>query len=265
MEEINNNITQGSYTNKPFPLIIINNFLPKDIYNNIDKEWPNEDIFKNKDVYIQSKKNTKQIIVTNSSTWTKAMNKSPALTQLYDILSNIETFKTICQVFKDDLNTHLNVDITNITPKVDFFICTCSSVYICNIHTDRRDHIFSLLIYCDIINNNDSRLNVHELINKDVEVYDVFPSQDDVILSKSIKSSQNNAIIMFNTPYSYHSVKPFKTIDKTYKRRYLSVTYDFDSKNVDVVEKNKGCLDSNIWKKKIKSIFTKKKKSILRY
>jgi len=198
MEEIQNNIIQGSYTNKPFPFVIMNNFLPKNIFNNIDKEWPNEDTFKNKDVYIQSKKNNKQIIVTNTQTWNNVMAKSPALKQLYDIFTNIKTFKTICNVFKDDLKTHLDVDIINIIPKVEFFICDCNSEYYCNVHTDRRDHIFSLLIYPDIIDNNDSRLNVHELINKNVEVFDVFPSKDDVILSKSIKSSQNNAIIMFN-------------------------------------------------------------------
>lgn len=260
MEEILNNIIQGNYTKKPFPLIVMNNFLPKDIYNNINKEWPNENLFKNKDIYIQSKKNTKQIIVTNTLTWMNVINKSKSLKQLYDIFSNIKTFKTICQVFKDDLKTHLNVDIINITPKVEFFMCNCNSEYSCNVHIDRRDHIFSILIYPDVIDNNDSRLNIHELINKNVEVYDVFPKEEETKIIKSVKSSQNNALIMFNTPFAYHSVKTFKSINKTSKRRFIYVTYDFDNKDVSVKEKNLGCHTSDIWKKQSK-VFSQKRRN----
>jgi hypothetical protein len=256
-------IKQGTYIKQPFPVLIMKDFLPNDICKNLNKEWPKKELFQNKDIYIQNKKNTKQIIITNTDTWKKVMKESYTIKRLFDFFNNLNTFKIICNIFKNDIKEHLNINIDNIIPNVKFDISECNSNYNCNIHADRRDHIFSMLIYPDMIDNNNSQLNIYELKDKNALIYDVFPKVEDVNLVQSIKSSHNNALIMFNTPFAYHSVNSYNSKNKNHKRRYIYVSYDYIMDNNNITIKSNGCNNINIWKRESKVFSTIRKNKFL--
>jgi hypothetical protein len=248
-------IKSSKLNKEPFSSLIIENFISNKDYDNIiNKEWPSNKIFENDDIYTQKIANiNKKIIVTDTNTWKELMNNSPTFKKLYDFFSNIEIYKILCNKFKVDIYKELNIDPTKIIPKVKLDISICNSDYDCKTHCDRREHIFSILIYPDLESNNESYLNLHKNNNKNNKIYDVFP--DTLEISKRIRSSGNKAIFFLNVPYAYHSVDGYKSTKK-HKRRFIYVSYDFKD-----IKKNEGNNNSEIWKSKTK-VFSEKRRNI---
>ena len=82
-------------------------------------------------------------------------------------------------------------------------------------------------MYPDLDDNNDSELSIYEMKNKNVDKYDIYPDKKDFILRKNLKSSNNKAIVFFNSPNAYHSVNPYKCKDGKIQRHYIYITYTF--------------------------------------
>ena len=230
MEQILNKI-KNNYSNEPYPHMTIDDFLPQELLLNINKEWNGEYIkrlfehsaFKNED---------KEILISTSThnKWLSLINNSNTFKKIDNIFSNINIYHLLCNVFKNDIKEHIkdDIDITKIIPDIKYFLLKANPSYKCRIHIDNPSHIFSIIMYPDLIDNNNSELSIYEMKNKNVDKYDIYPDEKDFILRKNLKSSNNNAIVFFNSPNAYHSVKPYKCKDEKIQRHYIYVTYTFN-------------------------------------
>lgn len=222
----------------PFPILIFNNIF------DFNGEWPEDKYFKNDDIYIQNSRNIKKTIVQGTKTWNEIMKKYPVFLKMYNIFNSIDVYKHLYHRFYKHIKKHMTIDIKNIIPKVSMDFNLCETNYDCKIHCDRRDHIFSLLLYPQSNQKNTTSLNIYKLKN-DTEIYEVFVNPTDVKIDKSIDCANGNGVIFLNTPFAYHSVTQTGDIINN-KRKYIYISYDFDI----VKNKKEGCNKCNIWRKK---------------
>lgn len=251
------------YSKKPFPHIIYKNYLIKSLKNNVNEDFDylmKNNYFENDDVYIQNKKrNNKQIIITNTDTWKKVIEKCKSFKELYKYFNSNKFFNDLLLKFKNDIIEYTNIkeeELIKENIKVNMDISICNNEYFCNIHNDRRDHLFSMLIYPG--KKDESKLCLYKLKNDNNEYYDTFPEINTLNKVYELESSNNNSIIFLNTGKSYHEVPKINTKNKKYIRKYIYISFDFNKENKKIVKDN-GCNNNTFWKKESR-IFEEKRR-----
>ncbi len=198
---------------KPFPHLRLANVLDPETLAAVNRTWPTEDLFAQKDVYVQSRTGHKRIIVTGTDTWLQALAGSPALQALYDRVKSPAFGAKLVAAFKDQIVEHTTLDPGKIRFKVKFDLARCRAAYACPVHLDRRDHLFSILIYP---RSGTSTLELFMLAAPVQGARDVFPAAADVVLANQIESHSNNGAVMMNVPWAYHAVPRTDHDDRAY-------------------------------------------------
>ena len=141
-------IRQAKLKNDPFPNLLIENFLPKKIFNNFIPSLPSFNQLHGDNIFIQSKSNTKRSIFYNSSYFKKIMNKNSSFKEVILIFSKIENF--INKKFKEKIAE--NVDEKYSYSKTAFSCSLSFSIkgYLKSPHIDRREHKFHFLYYSEV-------------------------------------------------------------------------------------------------------------------
>ena len=199
-----NNIELSIY---PFPHFVI-----KDLFNQRDMDkltfnFPKDLIrkdgqsSKNRYTLIHNSDNFKSLVSTSKpwSTFYKIMNSNVFQEKIKDLYKKTNDFANLGDV--DNIDLSFQMDVT-----------FAKQGYQRSIHLDRNHHFFNSFIYLnghDEFGGTGGELELHEVKPKN-GLYDKFPSEKDILYTKTIKIEKNSLVGFFCCPYSYHSVVPMK-------------------------------------------------------
>ena len=227
--------------------MIIKNFLPKKILDQLTSSLPSYSELKGNNVFIQSKSDTKRSTFFESEYFKKKLMNKQNLKNVIELFKKVEPI--INQKFVDIIPNYICSDFINVKTTFSCSMSACIKNYIKSPHIDRREHKFHILFYPQIQKNSGGELCIWR--SKDKKMYDVFPEKKNLQLIKKIKATPNTCIITLNTPDSYHSVNKYSGL---MERKYLYVVYDFPSSkiNYELKSRIKGNNDNLFWKKPVK-------------
>jgi len=232
---------------EPFPHIVIENFLPEDVINDLST-LPNYDEIDD-NVYFQDALHTKKSIVDNnhdSVNYNMLLENNKTFTLFDSIFKEDNDVKDIIfDKFSKELTSNLTEDYTSFDTSTSINYSVSVPGYSKEIHVDRREHLINILLYVSD-DNNSANLRLWKEINK-TEICDVFPSSDEVELTKTYAPKKNTAVIMINLPWAYHSVDEQQAT--FLNRKYIYVVFDFEK--TDRKEDHKDNNDALIWNKKV--------------
>ncbi len=238
---------------KPFPHIIIKDFIPKELFLKFTASLPNYHDLKGENIFTQSKSGTKKSIFYESNFFKKINSKNKYFKEVILIFKKIE--KSVNKKFNKEFNKHIRKKYISSKTTFSCSLSSCIKRYKKSAHLDRREHKITFLYYPQIQKNYGGNLCLWSTKKK--EIYDVFPPRKNINISKKILPSPNSCVISLNTPDSYHSVTEFLG-DK--ERKYFYAVYDFPTydDNYKLKERKKGNNQNIFWKLPVK-VFSKKR------
>ena len=238
----------------PFPHLVIKNFLPAKTLSKLNKILPSFDDADSENVMFQSTSNTKKTIMPDSKIFKTLMKK-----QLFKEANLV--FKKIkpefIKKFKKHIEMHVNYEFQKSKIKYHMNFAIMKRGYLKSAHLDRRDHMMSAIYYPDSEKQKGGNLQLCRLKKKQ-KVFDVFPSERSLIISKDYKIEKNLCVVFLNVPWSYHAVKKYEGLND---RKYFYIDYDFETKNSAGLSKNrkKGSNLNSFWKSQVKVKSLKRK------
>ena len=248
---------------KPFPYLIINNFLNKKKFNNLSKKFPNY-LFNN------IKNNVfRNNIHINHPDFVKFLNNEKEWTKFIESLTGKKFVNYLLKLFKNDfkkfdLNISLdktyqylsyNFDRSNlniiskikiglklrfftlrnlllrilgiISIRIDVQCARSKSGYSLRPHTDQRSKVIVVLFYLNDMRDARGRyisnLNLYKNKSNDPKTWTRHPKKNETTKFKSVHITKNKIIIMLNSKNAYHGVDKFKS--KNYRKFiYLSLS-----------------------------------------
>lgn len=234
----------------PFPYFIIDNALPEDLYNKLDKEFPKfEKIIKNDSGTNEYKENTayrynaSRSLVDNdiSEDWKNFISyhtSSEFTDELFDIFA--EPIKQVYKVEKDKLPNKGNTGVR--FRDKSFFATDCQFVIntptsgetsVIEPHLDNPKEFYAALLYMKE-KDDDSQggnLTTHAFKDKPSFYGKSRVREEKVNLIEEIKYKKNRLAVFLNTPRSIHGVtKRSKT--KSY-RKYMNIIGEFHNELFD--------------------------------
>tara|TARA_B100000989_G_scaffold49488_1_gene32538 strand:+ start:4431 stop:5201 length:771 start_codon:yes stop_codon:yes gene_type:complete len=234
----------------PFPYFIIDNALPEDLYNKLDKEFPEfENIIKNDLGTNEYKENTayrynaSRSLVDNeiSEDWRNFIGyhtSSEFTDELFDIFA--EPIKQVYKVEKDKLPNKSNTGVR--FKDKSFFSTDCQFVIntptsgetsVIEPHLDNPKEFYAALLYMKE-NDDDSHggnLTTHAFKDKPSFYGKSRVREEKVNLIEEIEYKKNRLAVFLNTPHSIHGVtKRSKT--KSY-RKYMNIIGEFHNELFD--------------------------------
>ena len=258
-EYLLNKIFNAKIESEPFSHIVIDDFLPEEYIENFSNLPNYNEIDDN--VYFQDKKHSKKSVADNhpnKTNYQSLLDKSELFKEFDNLFKQDNSLKnSIFEKFSDDLKNSLVQDYKTFETSTSLNYSVSIPGYSKEIHVDRREHLINILLY--VSDNNDSA-NLELWKEKyETDMCDVFPSSDDLILSKVYKPKRNTAVIMINLPWAYHAVDEQKS--DFLNRKYIYVVFDFEK-----TEREGEKHDSNnslIWKKKVDVLDEQRRQNFL--
>lgn len=253
--EIKKKIIKSKINLKPFPHIIIRNFLPKNTLNKLNDNLPNYDEVETKHIIFQSSSETKKTIMPDSKIF-KDLLKKKIFTKVNTNLKKIKPI--ILKKFNDEILKYVEHNFVKSKIKYNMNFALMKKNYLKSPHLDRRDHLISGIFYPTSEKNKGGNLQMYS-VKKKRNYYDVFPSIKNLKIVKDYKINQNFCVFFLNVPWAYHAVS--KYLGKS-DRKYFYIDYDFDLIKSSSETKNRirGLNKNSYWKVpvEIKSLNRKK-------
>ena len=240
-------IKESPMKTEPFSHIVIDDFLPKEYIDDFSN-LPNYDELDNK-VYFQDKKQSKKSVADNNpdkSNYNLLLKKSHLFKEFDDVFKKDNLLKNaIFDKFSEDLDSSLTEDYRSFETSTSLNYSVSIPGYSKEIHVDRREHLINILLY---VSESSDSANLELWKEKsETDFCDVFPSSEDLVLSKRYSPKKNTAVIMINFPWAYHAVDEQK--QDFLNRKYIYVVFDFEKTARD--DEKHDSNDSLIWKKKV--------------
>tara|TARA_Y100001980_G_C14534690_1_gene311118 strand:+ start:1103 stop:1852 length:750 start_codon:yes stop_codon:yes gene_type:complete len=238
----------------PYPIIIKEKFLSKNLCNKIIKQIEINNKF---DDHVM---NGRGRINKGSKNFINFVNSSKEIYKFYKDFNNLKFFKKFFSKlqfhYKSKKKWHFNVKISRFSKlnyglqkgnkltvnfqkekktnvlnlDMDF---SCSSYgYQRSAHRDRETRVVNFLIYLNTLKKNDGasfqifKFKKNQKSQKSQKNFPRFPKKNQVQLSKSLIPSAGKLIIFLSTPDSYHGVS--KLISKTKKRFFIYGSYSLN-------------------------------------
>ena len=252
-------ILKTKVVNEPYPHIIVKNFFPQKIYNDLIKTLPDFNSLDDpsgKELLIQSKHVTKKTLMPDTKIF-KELKKNNIFKSCDDVLKKIQPY--IVQKFKDHIDENIHSKYLNNKIKYHMSLSFMRKGYLKSPHIDRRDHLIHALYYPVSEKSKSGDLLLYNT-KKKPKIYDIFPRLIDLKIKKRIKVNPNFCIFSLNVPWAYHGVNKY---NGNKDRKYFYVAYDFKIKNPGSKLKNrkKGFNDNSFWivPAKVKSQSRRKK------
>jgi hypothetical protein len=249
------NFEKKNYFYKPFPFIIIKDFMNKDFSTHLKNEIINFDNYDDK-VMVNRKR-----IYKGSKNFNKLLLSSKCASQIYNNLNSIEMFKFFYNLFdlkksnwkvKDNLGNFSknyfgkqedtiyesivkflalkNIIQTRINLDIDFSMA--GKGYNRGPHRDRETRVLNFLIYLNDFKKEDGGdFQIFDYKNNDkikYNNYPRFPKEDLVLPVHSILPEQGKLVLFLSTPNSYHAAGEFLRNDK--KRVFIYGSYSLNKK-----------------------------------
>ena len=128
---------------RPFPVLIVRNFLPKKIFNDLSKALPSYNDLNGGNIFIQSKSGSKRSVFIESDYFKKKMKKEKAIKNTINIFKKIEP--AINKKFRQHIDNNINKFFINKKTNFSCSFSSCIKSYIKSAHIDRREHKFHIL------------------------------------------------------------------------------------------------------------------------
>jgi len=237
------NISSKNLETYPYPHIIQENIFDLDFYKELEKDFPNINVFpphKGEDWYRMSRD-----LIKGDEAYTKLMNNSAAWKKLHNYIYSQKFVDLIISLFgmyfkeygclvnpqKANFVDHLEsrqwmtfADVdkeikkskanpNDLFCRLDFGLGEIG--YIKDIHLDWRHRLISLLIYFSDANEQKMEGGNFYLNKKE---------NDDFKKVKAVKPKSNTAVLMLDTNNSYHSVDELKYSIGPRKSLYIAVS-----------------------------------------
>jgi len=245
--QLQKKIENAKFFSKPYPYLVINNFLAKNYLMELNKILPSYDNLRGEDLLYQSSSKTKKSIFPSSKQF-KILNKKEPFKNLNLAFKNLQTI--LIKKFKKEIINHTKVSLKNIKLSYHFSYSVMKKGYLKSPHIDRRDHLIHGIFYPCSDHLNGGEILINEA-KKKKKIYDIFPKNKDLKINKSFKVKNNFCIFILNVPWSYHSVKEYKSAKD---RKYFYIAYDFKILEKGSITKNrkKGYNSNLFWNNKAK-------------
>tara|TARA_B100000795_G_scaffold242860_1_gene206384 strand:- start:1935 stop:2720 length:786 start_codon:yes stop_codon:yes gene_type:complete len=251
-------IDQTKIQEKPFPFLFVKNLISKEDLNNLNKVLPNYDSILDDEVLYQSSSKTKKTILPKSKNY-KILNKNKEFKKINLTFQKLKP--VIFDKFEKYINKYLKKKIYSKSLKYHNTYSVMKNGYIKSPHIDRRDHLIHMIFYPSSNPLEGGEICIHQLKQKQ-KIFDVFPINQSLKISKKIKVYNNSCLIILNVPWAYHSVSLYKSkID----RKYFYMVYDFPvAKSGSKYKYRKAGFNQNqFWKNTVKIKSLKRKRIFL--
>lgn len=225
LDEIKKKIDAAPILLKPFPHIIIDDFLPENLVDRILEEFPGDKFFEGGSTTSMGRK-----ILTdnkkhgNNNGWAELLLRSPAIRMMHQNMTGeiykqilLDKFKEVIPFVGGSLE-----NVENYESQCDW--SRAGEGYVRSIHLDREYHVISSMLYFN--STEDYRGIGGDLLmhrHKDGELLEKFPRDEDMILSKRVPTEKNRYIIWLGCPGHYHSVDPIMRADGYRKFVYIAI------------------------------------------
>lgn len=247
IQKFKKKINKSKLCLKPFPHLVIRNFLSKTSLDKLNKVLPSYNDLEKNQVMFQSSSETKKTIMPDSKIF-KNLLKKKIFREVNDNLRKIKPI--ILEKFNNEILKNINSEFVNTNIKYNMNFALMKKGYLKSPHLDRRDHLISGIYYPTTQINIGGNLQMYETIKKN-GTFDVFPSKKNLRIIKNYRIYKNFCIFFLNVPWAYHGVSKYNgKID----RKYFYIDYDFNLKNSSSSTKNrkKGLNQSSFWKSLVK-------------
>ena len=253
--DIKKKIDKSKINLKPFPHIVIKNFLSRETLDSLNKVLPNYNDVDDKNVIFQSLSETKKTIMPDSKIF-KNLLKIKIFREVNSKLNKIKPI--ILKKFNSEILKNVNPDFINSKIKYNMNFALMKKGYLKSAHLDRRDHLISGIYYPTSIINKGGDLQMCGLKEKE-KTFDVFPSKKNLNVVRSYKINKNFCVFFLNVPWAYHAVSKY---NGETDRKYFYIDYDFNVKNSSSSSKNrkKGLNQNSFWKTSVKVKSASRKK-----
>ncbi len=240
---------------KPYPYLIINNFLSEEYSLKLKRDILD---FNNFDDKVMVNRNR---INKGSKNFSKILFTSKNINKFYNTLNSLETFYKFYNLFnlknsdwrvdedlkyfsknyygkqKDDLYENLikfltskKILKTKINLDIDFSVS--EKGYNRGPHRDRETRVLNFLIYLNDFNKEDGgdfQIYDTEINNSDNQAdYPRFPKINLVSTNFSVQPTKGKLVVFLSTPNSYHAAGEFLPRDK--KRVFIYGSYSLNKK-----------------------------------
>jgi len=151
--------------------------------------------------------------------------------------------------FEREITNYTKVGLKDIKLSYHFSYSVMKKGYLKSPHIDRRDHLIHGIFYPYSDHLNGGEILINE-IKKKKKIYDIFPKKKDLKINKFFKVKNNFCIFILNVPWSYHSVREYKS-EKS--RKYFYIAYDFKILEKGSITKNrkKGFNSNLFWNDRV--------------
>ena len=254
IKEIESKIKKSKLRLKPFPHLVIRNFLTKTTLNELNKVLPSYNDLEKNQVMFQSSSETKKTVMPDSKIFKNLLKKKI----FKEVNNNLRKIKPIVlQKFNSEILRNVNSEFINTKIKYNMNFALMKKGYLKSPHLDRRDHLISGIYYPTSQINIGGNLQMYETLKKNL-TFDVFPSKKNLKIAKDYKINKNFCVFFLNVPWAYHAVSKYN--GKT-DRKYFYIDYDFELKKSSSSSKNRkrGLNQNSFWRApvKVKSSFRK--------
>lgn len=258
LQEVKHKIEVSKVLLQPFPHIVIKNLFPIKKLRKLNEALPNYEDVESTNVFFQSSSETKKIILPESKIF-KNLLKKKIFKETNNLFKKIKPI--IIKKFKKEIEKNVNVKFIDTKIKFNMNFGLMKKGYLKSPHIDRRDHLISSIFYPKSEQHKGGNLQLWK-IKKKKQIFDVFPSKNNISIVKNFKISQNFCLIFLNVPWAYHSVSKYKGNSD---RKYFYIDYDFSVKNSSSLSKNrkKGANLNYLWNKPVKVKSLSRKKNFL--
>lgn len=245
--EIKKKIEKSKIILKPFPHIIIKEFLPKTALDKLNQILPSYNDVNDNNVIFQSSSETKKTIMPDSDIF-KGLLKEKIFKDVNDNLKKIKPI--ILKKFKNEILKNVNSTFTNSKIIYNMNFALMKKGYLKSPHLDRRDHLISGIYYPASKSNVGGDLQLWGTKNRE-KFYDVFPSKKNLKIFKNYKIKKNFCVFFLNVPWAYHAVNKY---NGNTDRKYFYIDYDFNlkSSSSSSVNRKKGLNQNAFWKFPVK-------------
>ena len=258
LEFIKKKILDSKIHTNPYPYIFIKNFIDRKDLKKINGILPSYKSLCGKNVMYQSKSKTKKTILPSSKFY-KKLNKNRIFIKFNIALKKI--MPIFLKKFNKYIKLHVNKEYINSKLIYHSSYSVMTNGYIKSPHTDRRDHLITIIFYADSDFKNGGDILINKIKNHKKN-YDIFPDKKNILVKKRYKICANSCLIILNVPWAYHSVsRYFGNKD----RKYFYCVYDFPIKKKGTVIENRkgGFNENNFWKKKVELFSSERKSNFL--
>jgi hypothetical protein len=255
---IKNKVLKSQLHPSPYPYMFIRNFIKKKDLKKINSILPSYKNLYGNDIMYQSKSKTKKTILPSSKFY-KKLNKDKKFVKFNVALKKI--MPDVLKKFDKHIKLHVNKEYINSKLIYHSSYSVMTNGYIKSPHTDRRDHLITIIFYADSDCKKGGDILINKIINHKKN-YDIFPDKKNILIKKRYKIPGNSCLIILNVPWAYHSVsKYFGNKD----RKYFYCVYDFPIKKSGsaIENRKKGFNKNNFWKKRVELLSNERKNNFL--